>query len=186
MPHLQLVSDQEAHGDVVRIFAEIKEALGLPFVPNFFRTLANSLTAIRTTWEAYRSISLRGNVPTVLKEMMFVAIAAERKCHYCEIAHLALCKLLGCDPQTRRSLVQNLDTLAPRRTADVIKFAVKAALKPADIGAGDYRRLRQHDFSDAEVTEILAMASFALYATTLADAFQLSVDPEFEQILASA
>jgi uncharacterized peroxidase-related enzyme len=186
MPHLQRVSDQEAHEEVARVYAEIKEALGLPFVPNFFRTLANSATAIRMTWEAYRNVSLRGAVPTVLKEMMFVAIAAERKCQYCEIAHLALCKLLGCDQQTRRSLVQNLDALVPRRNADVVKFAVKAALKPADLGAADYRRLRQHGFSDAEVVEILAMAAFALYASTLADTFQLSVDPEFEEILASA
>jgi uncharacterized peroxidase-related enzyme len=186
MPHLQLVSDQEAHEEVARVYADIKETLGIPFVPNFFRTMANSPTAIRMTWEAYRSVSWRGAVPTVLKEMIFVAIAAERKCHYCEIVHLALCKVLGCDEHTRRSLVQNPDALVPRRNADVVKFAVKAALKPADISAADYRRLRQHGLSDAEVVEILAMAAFALYATTLADTFQLSIDPEFEQILASA
>jgi uncharacterized peroxidase-related enzyme len=184
MPHLAPVPEHEARGEVARVYEEIRETLGIVFVPNFFKTLANSPTALRATWEAYRNNSWRGTVPTVLKEMMFVAISAARACHYCEVAHLAFCKLLGCDPDTRRSLVQNLDALLPRRSADAVKFAVKAALSPAEVAGDDYQRLRDHGISDAEIGEILAMTAFSMYATTLADALHLSVDPEFEQILA--
>ena len=156
-----------------------------PLSQNFFKTLANSPTALRATWEAYRNVSWRGTVPTVLKEMMFVAISTARACHYCKIAHLAFCKLLGCDDDTRRSLVENLDALLPRRSADAVKFAVKAALHPAEIDSADYQGLRAHGISDAEIAEILAMTAFSMYATTLADAFHLSVDSEFEHVLAS-
>ena len=181
---LQLVSEPGAQGEVGRVYAEIRETLGITFVPNFFKALANSPTALRATWEAYRNNSWRGSVPTVLKEMIFVAISTARDCRYCEIAHLAFCKQLGADPQTRRSLVENLDAVVPRRSADVIKFAVKAAMTPAAIDDTDYRCLQGHGVTTAEVAEILAMTAFSMYATTLADALHLPVDPEFEQILA--
>jgi uncharacterized peroxidase-related enzyme len=186
MGSLKLVAEQEAHGEAARVYAEIREALSISFVPNFFKTLANSPTALRATWEAYRNASWRGSVPTVLKEMMFVAISSARKCHYCEVAHLAFCKLLGCDSKTRAALVEDLDLILPRRSGDAVKFAVKAAMRPLDIDSADYERLRNHGITDAEIAEILAMAAFSMYATTLADAFHLSVDEEFKQILAKA
>ena len=186
MAELATIPEHEARGEVARVYGEIREALGIVFVPNFFKTLANSPTALRATWEAYRNVSWRGTVPTVLKEMMFVAISAARACHYCETAHLAFCKLLGADGETRRNLVENLDALRPRRSADAVKFAVKAALRPVEVDGADYKRLRDHGISEAEIAEILAMTAFSMYATTLADAFHLSVDPEFEHILASA
>ena len=180
------IPEHAERGDVARVYEEIRETLGIAFVPNFFKTISNSPTALRGTWEAYRNASWRGTVPTVLKEMMFVAISVARGCRYCEIAHLALCKLLGCDAATCRSLVKNLDALRPRRNADAVAFAVKAALRPAEIADADYQALRDHGISDAEIAEILAMTAFSMYATTLADAFQLSPDAEFEHIVASA
>jgi uncharacterized peroxidase-related enzyme len=184
LAQLQPIPEHEATGEAARVYEEIRETLGIVFVPNFFKTLANSPTALRATWEAYRNVSWRGNVPTVLKEMMFVAISAARKCHYCETAHLAFCKLLGSDSETRRSLVEDLDAIRPRRSAEAVKFAVKAALNPAEMDSADYQGLRDHGISDAEIAEILAMTAFSMYATTLADAFHLSVDAEFEDILA--
>ena len=153
MAHLALIPERDARGEVARVYGEIRETLGIVFVPNFFKTLANSPTALRATWEAYRNVSWRGTVPTVLKEMMFVAISAARDCQYCE---------------------------------DAVKFAVKAALRPAEIDSADYQGLRDHGISDAEIAEILAMTAFSMYATTLADAFHLAVDAEFEHILAGA
>jgi len=185
MAQLQLVSEQAAQGEIGRVYAEIRETLGISFVPNFFKTLANSPTALRATWEAYRNNSWRGTVPTVLKEMIFVAISTARDCRYCEIAHLAFCKQLGADRETRQNLGKNLDLLVPRRNADVVKFAVKAAMTPAAIDSTDYKRLHDHGISDSEVAEILAMTAFSMYATTLADSLHLSVDAEFEQILAA-
>ena len=184
MAQLKTIPEHEANGEVARVYEEIRETLGIVFVPNFFKTIANSPTALRATWEAYRNVSWRGTVPTVLKEMMFVAISVARECRYCEVAHLAFCKQLGCDTETRRSLVENLDAILPQRSADAVKFSVKAALSPTELDEADYGKLRDHGISDAEIAEILAMTAFSMYATTLADAFHLSVDTEFEQILA--
>lgn len=130
MAQLKPIPEHEASGEAARVYEEIRETLGIVFVPNFFKTLANSPTALRATSEAYRNVSWRGNVPTVLKEMMFVAISAARKCHYCETAHLAFCKLLGSDSETRRSLVENLDAILPRRSADVCQVRGQSGPQP--------------------------------------------------------
>jgi uncharacterized peroxidase-related enzyme len=160
LAQLKPIPEHEASGEAARVYEEIRETLGIVFVPNFFKTLANSPTALRATWEAYRNVSWRGNVPTVLKEMMFVAISAARKCHYCETAHLAFCKLPALTARLVAASVENLDAILPRRSADVVKFAVKAALNPAEMDSADYQGLRDHGISDAEIAGILAMTRF--------------------------
>src|ERR1700675_2144860 len=106
-------------------------------VPNFFKTLANSLPVLEGTWNVYRNVSTRGSISEVLKEMMFVAISAAKKCTYCEAAHLAFCRILKVDPETCSNLVNNLDAVRPR-TRDIIRFSVKAATDPKGLSDADY------------------------------------------------
>ena len=79
---------------------EFRQDKSTSFVPNFFKTMANSPTAVRGTWDVYRQVGHRGVVPTALKEMIFVVISVARNCKYCESAHLAFCKVLGVDSET--------------------------------------------------------------------------------------
>lgn len=42
MGQIPIVSEDSAKGDVKRVFEEIKREKRLPFVPNFFKTLAHA------------------------------------------------------------------------------------------------------------------------------------------------
>ena len=95
MAHLQVIPENRADGDVKRIFEEIRREKRLPFVPNFFKTLALAPRSLEATWMAYRGITTQGALPEALKEMIFVAISIARECKYCEAAHLAFCNLLS-------------------------------------------------------------------------------------------
>jgi len=130
LAQLKPIPEHEASGEAGRVYEEIRETLGIVFVPNFFKTLANSPTALRATSEAYRNVSWRGNVPHRPEGDDVRRNLGRANCHYCKTAHLAFCKPLGSDSETRRSLVENLDAILPRRSADVVKFAVKAAPQP--------------------------------------------------------
>ncbi|QYM77914.1 peroxidase-related enzyme [Horticoccus luteus] len=184
MPFLSAIDVTQCDPQVREIFEEFKAVKGAPFVPNFFRTLGHAPNAARGTWEVYRQLSQHGTVPSVLKEMILVAVSAERACKYCEAAHSAFCKMLGLDDESLAHLSNGLRTLKPKRTAEVIEFAVKAGLNPQGVTAEDYARLRAHGLSDAELMEIVAMAAFSVYANVVADATQMEIDPELRPALA--
>jgi uncharacterized peroxidase-related enzyme len=182
MSFLPLV-DENGSDEVKKVFSEFRQDNSTSFVPNFFKTLANSPTAVRGTWDVYRQVGNRGIVPTALKEMIFVAISNARSCKYCESAHLAFCKVLGVDSETMAALVHNLDAVRPVRFKDILKFSVKCALNPQSLSEGDYVGLRSHGLSSEEIVEIIAMCAFSMYATTFADATRIAIDDEFTDLL---
>ena len=183
MPAFPLIDEATAQGDVARIFADFRRTKGTAFVPNFFKTLANAPAAMEGTWNVYRDVGNRGLLPTALKEMLFVAISAARNCQYCTTAHLAFCALLGVDPATLTLLETNIEAIEPQRTRAVIQFAVHCATDPASLTQADYDRLRGQGITDAELIEIVAMTAFSVYATIVADALKVDIDPGFHAIL---
>lgn len=183
MPAFPLIDEATAQGDVARIFADFRRTKGTAFVPNFFKTLANAPAAMEGTWHVYRAVSNRGLLPTALKEMLFVAISATRNCQYCTTAHAAFCALLGVDPATLTLLETHIAAIEPQRTRAVIQFAVHCATDPASLTQADYDRLRGQGITDAELIEIVAMTAFSVYATIVADALKVDIDPGFHAIL---
>jgi uncharacterized peroxidase-related enzyme len=179
------VSESAVTGDVKKVFEEIRREKRLPFIPNFFKTLAHAPQSLAATWMVYRGISTRGALPEALKEMIFVAISVARDCKYCEAAHLAFCNLLSVEPQNLRVLTENIDALRPERTRDIVRFSVKCALEPRNVEQSDYDKLRKLGVTDSEIIETIAMCGFAMYATTVADVLRLDIDPEVRSILAT-
>jgi uncharacterized peroxidase-related enzyme len=171
-----IIREETASDATNRTYKEILDVKHLRFVPNFFTILANSPAALEGTWSVYRNISTRGSISEVLKEMIFVAISAAKKCEYCEAAHLAFCRILKADPETCKNLVNNLNALRPERTRDIIRFSVKAGTDPKSLIDADYDALKRHGINDSEIIEIVAMAAFAMYAITIADALKLELD----------
>ena len=176
MAMFNTIEENHPDADAARIYGEILAVKHIRFVPNFFKTLANSPTVLQGTWNVYREVSSRGLIEEAVKEMIFVAISAAKKCTYCEAAHLAFCRILKVDPETCENLVRNVDALRPLRLRDIVRFAVKAGTAPETLTGKDYQTLKKHKLSDAEIIEIVAMAAFATYAITVADALKLKVD----------
>jgi uncharacterized peroxidase-related enzyme len=176
MAKFSIVGEEIESEATKRIYKQIKDVKHLRLVPNFFKTLANSQAVLEGTWTVYRNVSTRGSISEVLKEMMFVAISAAKQCTYCEAAHLAFCRILKVDAETCNNLVNNLDAIRPERTRDIIRFAVKAGTDPKSLSDADFDTLKRHGVTESEMIEIVAMAAFATYAITVADALKLDVD----------
>src|SRR6202030_3086853 len=160
MAKFSVVTDGAASDSTQRIYKQILDVKHLRMIPNFFKTLANSDAVLKGTWNVYRNVSTRGSISEVLKEMMFVAISAAKKCVYCEAAHLAFCRILKVDAETCNNLVNNLDALRPDRTREIIRFSVKAGTEPKSLTDADYDALKRHGINDSEIIEIVAMSAF--------------------------
>ena len=118
-----------------------------------------------------------------LASMIMFSIASAKNCQYCSAVHQVTCKTLGVDEETLTALAGHLETLAPRRVQEIVKFAIKCAMDPQSLSAADYDAVRDQGIGDDELMEIIALAALANYLDTLADGMKIEVDSVFKEAL---
>jgi uncharacterized peroxidase-related enzyme len=181
MQNIPLVEATEAPSELVALYSDFQRRMGFPQAPNFIKTQGHSLAVARGTWGLIQNVLVGGALPRTLKEMMFAAISHERKCSYCEAAHLACCRMLGVDAASLNLLVSNIADLSPEKARDIILFGLKCARNPQSLTPADFQTLRRHGLNHSEILETIAMAGVAVYANIIADATGLSADEMFSQ-----
>jgi uncharacterized peroxidase-related enzyme len=182
MPHVPILPPDKAPKDVNTVYEEFYRGMSFPAPPNFIMTQGHSRTVVRATWEAVRNVLVSGELPRWQKEMMFVAISKDRDCRYCTAAHIACCRMLGVKTDLIDMLLRNIDDLSDRKLREMITFALKCSRNPASVTEHDYGALRQHGLTLSQITEIIGMSAFAVYANIIADATAMDADTMFETL----
>lgn len=182
MPNIPTLEPEDASKEVTDLYLDFQRRMGFPAAPNFIRTQGHSLASARGTWGLVQNVLVGGVLPRTLKEMMFTAISADRRCRYCEAAHLACCRMLGVDEEALEKLAVDIEGLTPEKTRDLVKFGVKCAREPQNLSAEDFAVLQRHGLSRSEVMEVIAMSALAAYANIIADATGMEPDAMFSQL----
>ncbi len=78
VPYVVVSDDAMVNG----VYEEIKARMGIPFIPNIFKALANQPTMLKTKWESYKAIMGRGRLRPLTKELIAVAVSAVNGCFY--------------------------------------------------------------------------------------------------------
>lgn len=91
------VEEADADAAVAAIYAEIKAAFGLPFVPNLFKAMAHRPSYLAATWDRIKCVMAPGALDRRTKEIVALAVSATNGCDYCVNAHAAALKKLGVD-----------------------------------------------------------------------------------------
>ncbi|WP_299433298.1 hypothetical protein, partial [uncultured Meiothermus sp.] len=169
--------------EVAQIYAEIKQTLQIPFIPNGIKVAATSPLVLKAYWALYRDFSQQTSLPQSLVAMILYTIAERNHCQYCSATNELTCRTLGVDEETLRALVDDLEHVSPERLQAIIEFAVKAARDPKNLSAEDFDRVRRHGLSDAELVEIVFLAAIGNFNDTLADALKFPVESAVAQAL---
>lgn len=170
---LPMVEENEAVGDVAKTYAEIRRDMQVPSIPNMFKTLAGSPTALVGTWEALRNVYLESTLPMSLKAMILYAIATASECEYCSAIHQVTCRTLGVEEETLEALANDRASLNPERVRKIISFAVQCVEAPLTLSESDYDQVRDQGVTDEELMEIIALAALGKYLDTLADSLKM-------------
>jgi alkylhydroperoxidase family enzyme len=179
---LSLVDEQEAAGEIAELFDDIRQTLGIPSPGVVYRIAGLSSAVLTSSWGLYRSFTQRTSLPLPLLFMIHYSISSARKCKYCSAGFKVVCRSVGVDEEMLDALVNDMNTIAPRRTQEIIKFAVKCALDPQSLTEEDYDRVREQGLSEEELVEVIGWVGIAMYHDTISDALKLE-EPEFQQIL---
>ncbi len=83
MASIKMISEEEATGIVKDIYTDIKESLGIDFVPNMYKVMAHKPEYLQATWDKTKTIMQNdGKLDKLTKEIIAVAVSAVSGCDY--------------------------------------------------------------------------------------------------------
>ncbi|WP_336069886.1 peroxidase-related enzyme [Nitratireductor rhodophyticola] len=173
-PPLEALSDETR-----AYFDKCEEKLGL--VPNVLRAYAFDENKLRAFTQMYNDLMLSDSGLSKLeREMIAVAVSSINHCFYCLTAHGAAVRQLSGDPVLGELMVMNYRAakLEPRQKA-MLDFAVKLTETPAKIEESDRRALREAGFSEHDIWDIAAVASFFNMSNRMAAAVDMHPNEEY-------
>lgn len=162
----------------VRIEA-VQEKSG--FVPNVFLALARRPEEFRAFFAYHDALMDKpGPITKAEREMIVVATSAANQCQYCVIAHGAILRIRAKDPLIADQIAVNYRK-APitQRQRAMLDFAMKVSQSAQTVSETDYGMLAAHDFTEEDVWDIAAIASFFGMSNRLANSFAMTANPEF-------
>lgn len=160
-------------------FAKCEEKLGM--VPNVLLAYAFDEDKLRGFTGMYNELMLgESGLSKLEREMIAVAVSSVNHCYYCLTAHGAAVRQLSGKPELGEQLAMNYRAaaLSPREKA-MLDFAVKLTERPDTIEESDRRRLREAGFSDRDIWDISATASFFNMSNRMAAAVDMRPNPQY-------
>jgi uncharacterized peroxidase-related enzyme len=160
-------------------FAKCDEKLG--FVPNVLRAYAHDNAKLEAFAAFYNDLMLGpSGLSKLEREMIAVVVSSQNRCYYCLTAHGAAVRGLSGDPVLGEMLVMNhrAADLEPRHRA-MLDFAVRVTDAPWTIEEPHREALRAVGFSDRDIWDVAAVASFYNMSNRMASATDMRPNAEY-------
>ncbi|HEY8566068.1 MAG TPA: peroxidase-related enzyme [Beijerinckiaceae bacterium] len=160
-------------------FASCDEKIG--FVPNVLKAYAHDNAKLEAFAAFYNDLMLApSGLSKLEREMIAVVVSSQNRCFYCLAAHGAAVRQLSGDPVLGEMMVMNYRaaTLSSRHRA-MLDFAVAVTEVPWTIEEEDREDLREAGFSDRDIWDIAAVASFFNMTNRMASAVAMEPNPEY-------
>lgn len=162
-----------------KYFDICQEKLGM--IPNVLAAYAFDVDKLNAFTTMYNDLMLGDSGLSKLeREMIAVAVSAVNRCFYCLVAHGAAVRALSGDPALGEALVMNY-RVAPLDTRQraMLDFAVMMTEASYRIEEADRQALRDVGFSDRDIWDIAATASFFNMSNRMASAVDMRPNPEY-------
>ncbi len=176
---LDLGADAKPTPEIAAYFAKCDEKLG--FVPNVLRAYAFDNVKLQAFIDMVDDLMLGDSGLSKLeREMIAVAVSAVNHCHYCLTAHGAAVRQRGKNPELGELIGQNYRAAnLDKRQKAMLDFAVKLTEQPDKMEESDRKALRKAGFSDRDIWDIAAVASFYNMSNRLAAATDMRPNREY-------
>ena len=151
------------------------------FVPNVFLTLAHRPDEFRAFFAYHDALMEKeSGLSKAEREMIVVATSGANQCQYCVVAHGAILRVRARNPLIADQVAVNYRKadLTPRQRA-MLDFALKVALRSAEVGEADFAALRERGFSEEDIWDIGAVAAFFAMSNRLANMTSMRPNDEF-------
>jgi uncharacterized peroxidase-related enzyme len=158
MARIQPISYEEATGKVKELLTGVKQALGM--TPNMMKTMAQSPAVL----EAYLNFSATlggGSLDAKLREQIALVSAEVNGCGYCAAAHTAIGKMIGLGED--EILAARKGHSVDARANAALQFARNVIVNRGEISDADLQAVKDVEFSDGEISEVLATVALNIF-----------------------
>src|SRR5215470_104172 len=179
---LDLGPEDRLEPEIEEYFAKCEAKLG--FVPNVFRAYAFDNAKLRAFILMADDLMLGDSgLSKTEREMIAVAVSAVNHCHYCLTSHGAALRQRAGDAELGELIAQNYRaaSLEPRHEA-MLDFCVKLTEAPDKMHESDRKALRRAGFSDRDIWDIAAVASFYNMTNRMAAATDMKPNRDYHYL----
>jgi uncharacterized peroxidase-related enzyme len=151
------------------------------FIPNVFVKLAYRPDEFRAFFAYHDALREKDSgLSKAEREMIVVATSSHNNCEYCVIAHGAILRIRAKNPLISDQIAINYlkADITPRQRA-MLDFAMKVCREANLIAEDDFTKLSGHGFSDDDIWDIAAIASFFALSNRMAHFTGMRANPEF-------
>ena len=151
------------------------------FIPNVFLKLAYRPDEFRAFFAYHDALMEKDSgLSKAEREMIVVATSSFNSCEYCVIAHGAILRIRAKNPLIADQIAVNYlkADITPRQRA-MLDFAMKVCREAQSIAEGDFAVLSGNGFSDDDIWDIAAIASFFALSNRMAHFTGMRANPEF-------
>jgi uncharacterized peroxidase-related enzyme len=162
-------------------FQKCEEKIG--FVPNVLRAYAHDNAKLEAFATFYNDLMLApSGLSKLEREMIAVVVSSQNRCYYCLTAHGAAVRQLSGDPVLGELMAMNYRaaTLEPRHRA-MLDFALMVTEAPWSVTEEDREALRAVGFTDRDIWDVAAVASFFNMSNRMASAVDMRPNPEYHR-----
>jgi hypothetical protein len=83
MATIRLIDEEEAPGRVKEIYEDIKQVLGIDFVPNLYTAMAANPSYLEANWNKVKAVMVESHqLNRLTKEIVALAVSAVGDCDY--------------------------------------------------------------------------------------------------------
>ena len=160
-------------------FQKCRDRIG--FVPHVLTAYAHDMPKLEAFAAFYNDLMLAPSGLSKLdREMIAVVVSSENKCFYCLTAHGAAVRQYSGDPVLGEMLAMNYRVAdLPKRQRTMLDFAVKMTRASHEIVEADRQTLRDEGFTDRDIWDIAAVASFFNMSNRMASAVDMRPNAEY-------
>jgi 4-carboxymuconolactone decarboxylase len=124
-----------------------------------------------------------GGLTKAEREMIVVATSAANQCQYCVLAHGAILRIRAKNPLVADQVAINYRKadITPKQRL-MLDFAMKVALRSAEVGDDDFTTLEKGGFTREDVWDIAAIAAFFAMSNRMANVTSMRANDEFYKL----
>ena len=111
MAVIGLVEENEAPEKVKSVYRNIKSTLGIDFVPNMYKAMANDPEYLASSWNKIQAVmGGTGELDSLTKDIIALTVSVMSGCDYCIGVYMAAVRHGGLDDQAILELLAVVDT----------------------------------------------------------------------------
>ena len=168
--------------EMKRYFEVCKEKLGM--VPNVILANATDIDRLKNFVNFYNRLMIKeGYLSKLEREMIAVVVSSCNKCFYCLIAHGAAVRQLSNNQILGDELMINYRSAnLSEKNRLMLDFAYKLTETPSKIDNVDRNILREANFKEEEILEIVEVASFFNMSNRIAAGTDMRPNKEYHNM----